>query len=100
MKDQDRAPHEKTNSRSRPSGLLYLLFGLAVGAVAGVLLAPRSGEDTREWISAQCKTGIDTVNAKARQTRQNVGDWIDENKQQVTKAVSAGRDAYHKAKAS
>jgi hypothetical protein len=32
------------------------------------------------------------------QTTQRVEDWIDQSKNQVTEAVSAGREAYIKAK--
>ena len=81
MKNQDRAPDAKRDDRNPPSRFAYLLAGLGIGAIAGILLAPQSGEDTREWISTQCQNGIDTVNAQARQARQYVGDWIDQNKQ-------------------
>ena len=99
MKNQDRAPDAKKDDRNPPSRFTYLIAGFGIGAIAAILLAPQSGEDTREWISTQCQNGIDTVNAQARRTRQYVGDWIDQNKQQVTEAVNAGREAYNDAKA-
>jgi gas vesicle protein len=40
----------KENTTSGVSGFWYLLGGLAVGAAAGVLLAPKSGAETREDI--------------------------------------------------
>jgi gas vesicle protein len=76
----------------------WLMAGIGIGAVAGILLAPRSGEDTREWISTQSKNGMDTVNSKVRQTGRQVGDWIDESRQRVLDAVGAGQDAFSKAK--
>jgi gas vesicle protein len=85
-------------SRGPLSSLTWLVAGVGIGALAGILLAPQSGEDTREWISTQYKSGIDTVNSKVQETTQRVGDWIDESKNQVTEAVSAGREAYVKAK--
>jgi gas vesicle protein len=90
-----------TNTRSSNplSGIAWLVAGVGIGALAGVLLAPRSGEDTREWISKQYKTGIKSVNSKVQETSQRVEDWIDDSKNQVTEAVSAGREAYTKSRA-
>jgi gas vesicle protein len=79
-------------------GLTWLMAGIGIGAVAGILLAPRSGEDTREWISTKSKSGMDAVNSKVRQTGRQVGDWIDESQHRVLDAVSAGRDAFSKTK--
>jgi gas vesicle protein len=79
-------------------GFAWLMAGIGIGAVAGILLAPRSGEDTREWVSTKSKNGMDTVNSKVRQTGRQVGDWIDGSRQRVLEAVSAGQDAFSKAK--
>jgi gas vesicle protein len=81
------------------SGFIWLIAGIGIGAVAAILLAPQSGEDTRGWISTKCKAGIDNVNTKVRQTGQQVGDWIDQGQHKVGTAVSAGRDAFEKARA-
>jgi gas vesicle protein len=98
MKIQEDNTNMKMKSCSPLSSMTWLVAGVGIGALAGILLAPQSGEDTREWISTQYKSGIDTVNSKVQQTTERVGDWIDESKNQVTEAVSAGREAYAKAK--
>jgi gas vesicle protein len=98
MKTQNDDVNVKMQCGSSPSGLTWLVAGIGIGAVAAILLTPQSGEDTREWISTKYKTGIDTVNSKVRQTGQQVGDWIDQGQHQVSAAVSAGRDAFKKAK--
>jgi gas vesicle protein len=99
MKTQDDDMTMEMQSCNPLSKLTWLLVGIGIGAAAGLLLAPQSGEDTREWISVKYKDGIDTVNSKVRQTSEQVGDWIDQNKREVTRAVSAGKNAYSKAKA-
>jgi gas vesicle protein len=95
--------HDDVNMTMQPgsplSRLTWLIAGVGIGAVAGILLAPQSGGDTREWLSTKCKNGIDTVDSKARQTGQQVGDWIDQGQHQVSEAISAGRVAFSKAKA-
>ena len=80
------------------SRLVWLIAGVGIGAVAGILLAPQSGEDTRDWISTKCKSGMRSMNSQVRQTSQSVGDWIGQSQHQVSEAVSAGREAFNKAK--
>ena len=99
MKTEDRNVNLKVQTGNPLSKLTWLIAGVGIGAAAGILLAPQSGEDTREWISTKCKDGIDTVNTSVKKTSKQVGDWIGESQLQVTEAVSAGREAYSKAKA-
>ena len=51
-----------------------VVIGAAIGAVAGILLAPQSGEETREKIGAMAKdTAEKTENYKGgRQTNLNI----------------------------
>ena len=77
----------------------FLVAGLGIGAIAGVLLAPRSGEDTRDWISNRYKDGMDTVKGTVEETGQRLGDMLGRGQQQVSEAVDAGREAFRKAKA-
>jgi gas vesicle protein len=98
MKTEDDDANMRTQAGSSLSRFTWLIAGVGIGAVAGILLAPQSGDNTREWISTKCKNGIGTVNSKARQTGQRVGGWIDQGQHQVREAVKAGRDAFSKAK--
>lgn len=98
MKTQDDEVRMKIQTDSPLPSFTWLIAGIGIGAVAGILLAPQSGENKREWISTKSKNGMDTVNSKVRQTGQRVGDWIDEGQHRVREAVNAGRDAFSKAK--
>ena len=40
--------------------------GAALGAVAGILLAPKSGEETREMLSDAARDVLDKTDAKVR----------------------------------
>jgi gas vesicle protein len=98
MKTQNEEVNIKVH-RGPLSRLTWLFAGVGIGAIAGILLAPQSGEDTREWISTKCKNGIDNVNSKVRNTGRQVGGWTDQKQHQVSEAISAGRDAFNEAKA-
>lgn len=54
--------------------LVYFLIGSFVGACAALLLAPQSGEDTREMLEGKAREGADTVGRKLREGRDVLED--------------------------
>ena len=84
------------------NSFLWFLAGLGIGAVVGVLYAPRSGEETREVLMSKAQEGRDRVRQHARRVREQAGDWVDrgrdvvsQQKEQFRAAYEAGRQAYH-----
>jgi gas vesicle protein len=96
MKDNDNEMAVRTEHNGAASRIAWLIAGVGIGAVAGILLTPQSGEDTREWISTKVDDGISTARAKAKRARRRVGDWVDQGQQRITDAVDAGREAFNK----
>ena len=91
-------------SDSNSNSFLWFLAGLGVGAVVGVLYAPRSGNETREALRSKADEGRDYVRDRARQARTQANDWVDrgrevlnQQKDQFRAAYDAGRQAYHQA---
>src|SRR5260370_42596295 len=77
------------------------LVVLGVGALVGVLFAPKSGEDTREYLTKRAEEGCDFAQRKARELRERADDLIERGKEVATRqkeslsaAVEAGREAY------
>jgi len=62
------------------STLVAILAGAAVGAVAGVLLAPEQGEKTRKRISDGFKSGTDDLNCKMDELKNQVKSLISSKK--------------------
>ena len=86
------------------SSLGWFLAGLGVGAVAGILYAPRSGNETREVLRARAEEGREYVKNRAREAREQAAQWADkgrdvvsQQKEQFRAAYEAGRQAYHEA---
>ncbi|HEU5450576.1 MAG TPA: YtxH domain-containing protein [Terriglobales bacterium] len=86
------------------NGFLWFLTGLGIGAVVGVLYAPRSGRETREAILNKAEEGRDLVSERARQVKDQANDWVDrgrdvlsQQKDQFRSAFEAGRQAYREA---
>src|SRR5215467_5353407 len=88
------------------NSFLWFLAGLGVGAVAGVLYAPRSGNETREVLRTRAEEGREYVRDRARTARSQANQWMDrgrevlnQQKDQFRAAYDAGRQAYHDATA-
>ena len=83
------------------SKVSYFLVGLGVGALVGVLFAPKSGEDTREYLTKKADEGKDYAQRKARELRERADELIERGKDvagrkkdSISAAVEAGREAY------
>jgi gas vesicle protein len=86
------------------SSFLWFLAGLGIGAIAGVLYAPRSGDETREAIRSKAEEGREFMRERARQAREQANEWADrgrdvinQQKEQFRSAYEAGKQAYHDA---
>jgi len=64
--------------------LLWFLAGLGIGAVAGVLYAPRPGEETRNVLRERAVQGRDVVAERARATREQAAEWVDKGRDSLT----------------
>jgi gas vesicle protein len=83
------------------SKVSYFLVGLGVGALVGVLFAPKSGEETRNYLSNKADEGKDYAQRKARELRERADELIERSKDvavrkkdSLSAAVEAGREAY------
>ncbi len=82
-------------------GFGYFLAGVGVGALVGVLTAPRSGEETRDYLSQKADEGRKYAQRKARELRERAEDFVERGKQVaseqkdlITGALDVGREAY------
>jgi gas vesicle protein len=88
------------------SKVSYFLVGLGIGALIGILFAPKSGEETREYLAQKADEGREFAQRKARELRERAEDLLERSKEVVTRqkdqlnaAVDAGREAYQREKA-
>ncbi len=83
------------------NSFLWFLAGLGVGAVVGVLYAPKAGAEMRQVIRERAEEGRDFVRDRAREARDQASQWVDrgrdylnQQKEQFRSAYEAGRQAY------
>lgn len=98
MNTQVDRPNVTSQTGSGTSTLAYLAAGLGIGAALSIFLAPKSGEETRNWIAGKCLNAVDTANEKVRNSRMHVKEIMDRGQLQVSEAVAAGREAIGKPK--
>src|SRR5271165_3909439 len=84
------------------NSFLWFLAGLGVGAVVGILYAPRSGDEMRDVIRSKAQESSDKARQQARRAREQAGEWVDrgsdvisQQKERFRSAYEAGRQAYN-----
>jgi len=80
-------------------GLAWFLAGLGVGALVGILYAPKSGKETREDMASGAREGTEYLRARTRQAAQEVGALVDKSKEQVNEYVERGREVVDRGRA-
>lgn len=88
------------------NSFLWFLAGLGVGAVVGVLYAPRSGDEMRDVIRSKAQEGAERAREHARRAREQANEWMDrgrdvinQHRDNLRSAYEAGRQAYNEATA-
>jgi len=86
------------------SSIGWFLAGLGLGALVGVLYAPKSGKETRDTILQSANEGRDYVTNRGQEFKGQVDQWVKKGKDtvgrsrdQISSAVEAGRQAYRDA---
>jgi len=69
-----------------------VLVGSIVGAAVGLLLAPQSGEETREAIGESARDIRDKVKDGSRQMMESSRDLIEQGKGRVSGIIRRGRE--------
>jgi len=76
---------------NRINGLAWFVAGLGVGALVGILYAPKAGRETREDLLNGAREGTEYLRNRTRQTAEQVGDLVERGKEHVGEYVDRGR---------
>lgn len=84
--------------------LSYFFLGLGLGVAVGVLFAPKSGAETRDYLKLKAEEGGDYVKRRGEKLRADATSAVDRGKQSIQRrketisaAVEAGKQAYRDA---
>jgi gas vesicle protein len=77
----------------------WFLAGLGIGALVGILYAPKSGRETREDIVATAKDGTEYVRVRAREVADQASVLVERGKGQATEYAQRGREVVERGRA-
>jgi gas vesicle protein len=75
-----------------------VLIGVGVGFAIGILLAPKSGKESREQVLDTVKDGLDAAIAKGQDVTRSIQQALDDARERVKEAAEVGEKAYKTAK--
>lgn len=81
------------------SGFSWFLAGLGLGALIGVLYAPKAGRETREDLITSAREGTEFLKQKSRDAADQVNDLVDRSKTQVSEYVDRGKEYVERGRA-
>ena len=89
--------------------ILYLVAGTGIGAVLGLLFAPRSGSELRSDLTSQAQRGVDLITEKVDEGKkfiqekgggivelgkQTLNESVEGVKSRFNQSIEAGKKAY------
>jgi gas vesicle protein len=82
----------------------FFFLGLGLGVAVGVLFAPKSGTETREFLRSKAEESADLVKRRTVEFKDTATDAVERGKQNIqrhkdnlTAAMEAGKNAYRDA---
>jgi gas vesicle protein len=81
------------------SGFSWFLAGLGIGALVGVLYAPKAGRETREGLVTGAREGKEYLRQRSQEAAEQVNQFVDRSKVQVSEYVDRGREYVDRSKA-
>jgi gas vesicle protein len=75
--------------------MLAFLVGAVAGAAVGLLYAPVTGRETREYLDAKTREGRERAAQAAAKGR----EMVTQSREQLSAAIDKGREAYKQARA-
>lgn len=73
------------------NSLAWFVAGLGVGALVGILYAPKSGRETREDLKNGTREATEYLRTRTREAAEQVSGLVDKGKEQIGEYVDRGR---------
>lgn len=98
MTDYERFGEYQASERGSSWGLgiTFLLIGLGAGALTALLLAPRTGAQTRRILRRKYEDALENINERKEDLRERGADWVDKARDLAGKASDAAEYAREK----
>lgn len=87
------------SEEKQSSGFSWFLAGLGIGALIGVLYAPKAGKETRDDLISSAREGTEYLKQRGREAADQMGDLVDRGKTQVNEYVDRGKEYVERGRA-
>jgi gas vesicle protein len=77
----------------------WFVAGLGLGALVGILYAPKSGRETREDIVSTAKDGTEYVRVRAREVADQASTLVSKGRVQADEYVQKGKEVVERGRA-
>jgi gas vesicle protein len=74
-------------------GTMSFLIGIGIGAGIGLLLAPCSGEDARDWLTETAEDRLRQIRRQGRRWIYQMQDALDKSQDSVSKMLKTSKNA-------
>ncbi|MHB1856848.1 MAG: YtxH domain-containing protein [Acidobacteriaceae bacterium] len=78
------------------TGIGWFIAGLGLGALLGVLFAPKAGRELREGLISGAKDSKEYVSARSREAREQINSVVDRGREQMNDFAERGREVAEK----
>ena len=94
-------PRRRTScqKKTQSSGFSWFLAGLGLGALIGVLYAPKAGKETREDLANNAREGTEYLRQRSREAADQINQIVDKSKVQVNEYVERGKEYVERSRA-
>src|SRR6476620_11036775 len=82
----------QSQAATTASTLFAFIAGISAGAVAGMLLTPRSGSETREQLKNKMREARTKAKDKVQERKDMMKDKMEDAKEKVKKTADESRD--------
>lgn len=78
------------------TGIGWFVAGLGLGALLGVLFAPKPGREIREGLISSARDSKDFVTSRSKQARDQINSAVDRGRDQVNQYTERGKEVAEK----
>lgn len=87
------------SEEKQSGGFSWFLAGLGLGALIGVLYAPKAGRETREELLSGAREGSEYLRQRSREAADQVNDLVERGRGQATEYVDRGKEYMERGRA-
>ena len=78
------------------TGIGWFAAGIGLGALLGVLFAPRAGQEIRDSLVSGARDSKEYVSARSKQARDQINSVVDRSRDQINEYAEKGKEVAEK----